>query len=240
MRHTQVSQCLGSAVGLLCTLFYVTVAEACLLAYDSAAPLSQGTGLARLSAQGGSHSFAANAGGRLGLNGDREVHLRLGGCQRSAVGGFAFETGLIQRLIAHDSDPHSAQAILSGPIDLSLRASLNAFKASRADQDRDARVDMGMQSALLISYPFSISPKQRGSVSIAAGVGVATSDRRVNVELMDEDSTSNERRLSSSWVWSELVAISASVEVIERLPIALELRWQDDGVTAGGSVGYLF
>ena len=121
-----------------------------------------------------------------------------------------------------------------------MRTSLNAFRASRADQSKDARVDMGMQSALLISYPFSISPKQRGSVSLAAGVGVATSDRRANIELMDEDSTSNERRLSSSWVWSELVAISVSVEVIEHLPIALELRWQDDGVIAGGSVGYLF
>ena len=161
MRHTQISRCLGSAVGLLCTLFYITVADACLLAYDSAAPLSQGTGLARLSAQGGSHSFAANAGGRLGLSGDREVHLRLGGCQRSAVGGFAFETGLIQRLIAHDSDPYSAQAVWSGPIDLSVRTSLNAFRASRADQSKDARVDMGMQSALLISCLLYTSPSPR-------------------------------------------------------------------------------
>ena len=213
---------------------------ACLLSYDTAAPLAQGDGLARLSLQGGSQGFATHLGSRLGLTHDREIFLRSGGCQRSDLWGGAFELGVTQRIVAHRNHKEASQAFVSGPIDVAFRISAISFMT---DLNTGARTDLGFQPAILIAYPIALDAERQGSITLTAGLSVYNSDRRTIVRMTDPDEQTDlieEERLSSSWRWSELVALSLSIDVMNQLPVALELRWQDRGFIAGASVGYQF
>ena len=100
-----------------------TVEAACLLSYDQASVLSQGDGLARVSFQGGQEGFASHAEGRLGLPGDRSMHLRLGGCERASLWGWAIEAGLNQNLLNTED---------TGLFDLGARLTLGMMMADQA------------------------------------------------------------------------------------------------------------
>jgi len=220
----------------MCLLSPVSEA-ACLLSYDNAAPLDQGDAIGRWSLQGGSKGFATHAGGRLGLSGDRELHIRGGGCQRSEMWGGAFELGLSQRLIAHSDHQTAQHAYFMGPIDLALRASVVSFVS---DHNVEARTDLGFQPVLLVSYPIALDSTRQGAITLSAGASIYSSDQRVLVQIQDTLDTKEEKQLSSTWRWSEIIAMNLSLEVINHLPVALELRWQDRGLTAGASVAYQF
>ena len=210
---------------------------ACFLAYDTAAPLPQGDALGRLSAQGGSHGFASHLGGRLGLSGDRELQIRGGSCQRSSLWGGAFALGISQRFMAHQSHEVAPKSYLSGPVDIALRASIVSFMA---DQDDGARTDVGFQPVLLVSYPIALDQRRQGSITLSVGMSVASYDRRKVVQIERQLDMIEEERLSSTWRWREIIALGVNLEVVDHLPLALELRWQDRGFMAGASVAYQF
>ena len=209
----------------------------CLLSYDTASPLSQGDGLGRLSFQGGSQGFATHLGARLGLTGDREIHVRSGGCQRSDLWGGAFDIGVNQRLMAHHTHENATQAYFLGPVDVALRVSAVSFMT---DSKKGARTDLGFQPVALVSYPIALDTERQGAITLSAGMNIYSSDRRVIVNITDQFDMIEEERLSSQWRWSEILALGLSLEVIDHLPVALELRWQDRGFIAGASAAYQF
>ena len=201
---------------------------ACLLSYDSAEPLPQGDGLARLSFQGGSDGFGTHAEGRLGLTGDRSLHLRLGGCQRSELWGWALEAGLNQRILTTTD---------TGLVDLSVRVSAVALFA---DDDQNSHSELGFQPALLVSYPFELTSDRGGFVGLSLGVSSYFTDRRQRVEIQEGTGLQEELFLSSEWLWRPMVALSGGVDILPMLPLSLEIRWQTDGLYGGVGVGYLF
>ena len=222
---------------------------ACLLSYESGAPLDQGDVLARLGVQfgGGDNGWGSGLEGRIGLSGDRELHLRSGACARSELWGWALEAGATQRIIAHHGHgPNQDAHLFRGPIDLGARLSVISFSAS--ESAGEARSDIGFQAVAQLSYPLSFARRRgvngararyaRATLGFGLGVSSYASDRRELIPAESALSPSPDTALISSWVWSELITLSAQYYLIERLPLSIEARWVDDGLLVGLSVGY--
>ena len=136
-------------IQVVCSLFIVlsitlmTEAEAsCFLSYDSAQVSAQGDGLARLSLHGGSEGLGAHLEGRLGLPGDRSVHLRTGSCERQGLWGWGVEAGLNQEWLSQAD---------TGLVDLAFRLSATMLIADDEEnaylefEDRDEEITRGRE-----------------------------------------------------------------------------------------------
>lgn len=204
------------------------VQAACLLSYDQASPLSQGEALARFSLQGGSEGFGTHLDSRLGLNDDRELHLRLGGCHRASLWGWAMEAGVTQNIFT---------AAETGLIDLGVRVSAVALLASN---DQEEFSELGFQPVVIATYPFDLTSDRSGFGSLSIGTTSYFTDRKDQRTSRDNGNTTTATELSSTWAWRPLIALSAGVEIIPGMPLALEVRWQSFGVYGGASIGYAF
>ena len=218
----------------LCLLGLNEVKAACLLSYDQAKVLPQGDGLARVSFQGGKEGFGSHIEGRLGLPGDRSIHLRLGVCERASLWGWAVEAGLNQNLLDTKD---------TGLFDLGVRLTMAMMVA---DQDHSAYSEVGVQPSVIMSYPFMVSKgerdqeNRRGMVGLSLGFTTYFVDQK-NYRIFDNDSnTVEEINLTSVVEWQPLVSLSGSVDILPFLPLALEVRWQQGGVYGGSSLGYRF
>ena len=206
----------------------------CLLSYDTAQVVSQGDGITRLSFQGGKEGLGSHLEGRLGLPGERSVHLRVGGCERASLWGWAVEAGLNQHLLTAEE---------TGFLDLGFRVSMVMMTA---DDEASAYSEIGLQPVLMASYPFLISKGEIkredriGAVTLSLGMTTYFVDRRDYKQSYDGTNVIEEAELSSSVEWQPLVSLSGSVDILTMLPLALEVRWQQGGVYGGASVGYQF
>ncbi len=239
-------------IQVVCSLFIVlsitlmTEAEAsCFLSYDSAQVSAQGDGLARLSLHGGSEGLGAHLEGRLGLPGDRSVHLRTGSCERQGLWGWGVEAGLNQEWLSQAD---------TGLVDLAFRLSATMLIA---DDEENAYSAVGMQPVFLISYPFSLERNDRsidssvkttkdslnerqGFIGMSLGMSAYFIDQRQRRITEDGVNQLEVLKLSSEMEWQPLIALSGSVDIIPLLPLSLEVRWQQQGLYGGAAIGYQF
>lgn len=218
----------------LCLLGLDKVEAACLLSYDQAKALPQGDGLARISFQGGKEGFGSHAEGRLGLPGDRSVHLRIGGCERASLWGWAVEAGLNQNLL-NTKD--------TGLFDLGFRMTMAMMVA---DYERSSYSEVGIQPSIIMSYPFTVSKGEverdirRGMVGLSLGLTTYFIDQKSYRTFENGPNTVKEINLTSDVEWKPLVSVSSSVDILPFLPLSLEVRWQQGGIYGGSSLGYRF
>ena len=217
--------------------FASQIAEAsCLLSYDSAQVLPQGDALARISFQGGRQGLGSALESRLGLIGNRELHLRTGGCEWSSLLGWSLEAGLNQQWMNVNE---------TGLVDLAFR-----FTASilLADNDEESDSSVGLEPALLVSLPFTLSSSEhsegaatrQGFVGLSLGMSVNFVDQRTLSTIENGDDVTKQIRLNSDTEWQPLISLSAAVDVISNTPLSLELRWQRSGLYGGAALSYLF
>ena len=213
------------------------VADAsCLLSYDSAQPLSQGDGLARLSFQGGEEGLGAVFESRLGLIGRRELHLRTGGCEWSSLLAWSLEAGLNQQWMSAEE---------TGIVDVGFRITGALLLADDQEESYSA---VGLEPALLVSLPFSLSDSEapntsnarRGFIGLSVGMSLDFVDRRALNEFEEGDDVKRELLISSETELQPLISLSAAVDVIQNIPISLEVRWQRSGLYGGAALSYLF
>ena len=222
------SSCLLIALIALSFIDQPQAQASCLLSYDNAQVLAQGDGLARLSFQGGQEGLGSHLEGRLGLPGTRELYLRSGACERNALWGWAIEAGVNQQFLTAEDN---------GYVDLAFRFGMVALLA---DNDQSEYTEMGFQPSLIVSYPFSVSKGRKGFVSLGLGLSAYFTDQKNYQVRQEADDTIEEIALESSLEWAPLVSVASAVDIIPKLPLALELRWQQGGVYGGASVAYSF
>lgn len=205
------------------------VEAACLLAYDEGATLKQGDALARISFQTGQAGLGSHLEARLGLPGHRSLFLRSGACQGNSLWGWAIEGGLKQNFLSFEE---------TGIVDLGVRLGINALLA---DTDDESYSELGLQPSLLISYPFQVTQQRGGFVSLGLGLNAYFIDRRDH-QIIDQNDGNilEEAQFSSRLDWSPLVSLASSIDVLPFLPLALEIRWQQQHIYGGASIAYLF
>ena len=233
-QHSRFKQILIHSFCLL-TAFFLSnlgasqqVQAACLLSYDNAQVLAQGDALARLSFQGGQEGLGSHLEGRIGLPGERSLYLRSGLCERASLWAWAIESGINQQFLTVKDTGH---------VDLALRLGMVALLA---DQDQSEHSEIGFQPSFLISYPFQVSKDRQGFVTLGLGLSAYFTDqKRYQVKQEDTDRI-EEINLDSELLWNPLVSLSSAVDILPKLPLALEVRWQQGGVYGGASVAYYF
>lgn len=203
----------------------------CLLAMESADPLAQGDGAAQAGGFGGSEGGGGSLIGRLGVSGDRELHLRLGLCQRevptppreddlspapTALLGKALEFGLKQRLLSPAS---------TGGVSLSLSLSATLLSASDGEERGTSLSRVGFVPVLLASYPFAIAEGREGFVSLTLGSAITFDDLT---------------RRPSALNALPLIALAAGVDILADVRVLGALSLQSDGVYGGAAVAYRF
>ena len=222
---------LGIALGMICLLSQMNIARAaCFLSYDQARTIKQGDGLIRINLQGGKEGLGTSLEGKLGLLGNRGLHLRSGTCQRSNLWGWGVEAGLNQHWLSQEE---------TGWVDLGYRLTTMIFFA---DDEDSSHSEIGFQPVFLISYPFilGLDESRTGYVSLGLGMTTYFIDQRQH-HIIDEGADQIEKiNLNSSVEWQPLVSVTTSLDILPFVPLALELRWQQGGLYGGGSVAYQF
>lgn len=210
-------------------------AASCFLSYDSASALPQGDALVRISFQGGTEGLGSTLESRLGLLGDRELHLRSGGCQWDSLWGWGLEAGINQEWLTVEE---------TGLVDLAFRVSATIFLA---DDQEDAYSSVGLVPVFLISLPFHLSgdsshedQSRKGFVGISLGMSIDAVDQRALDTIEEGENKQEELRMSSDLEWQPLISLSAAVDVIAHTPLSLEVRWQRGGLYGGAALSYLF
>lgn len=233
-QHSKFKQLLTYSFYMLIAFvgFRFTVSQpaqaACLLSYDNAETLTQGDGLARLSFQGGQEGLGGHLEGRLGLPGERELYLRSGGCERSSLWSWAIESGINQQFLSAEE---------TGLVDIALRLSIVALLG---DQDQSEHSEIGLQPSFLVSYPFRVSEERKGFITLSLGLSTYFTDQKhYKVKQEDQDQI-EEIELESALLWDPIISLASAVDILPKLPLALEIRWQQGGVYGGASVAYFF
>ena len=233
-QHSKCKQLLTYRFYILITLIgfqfaiIQTAQAACLLSYDNAKALTQGDGLARLSFQGGQEGLGGHLEGRLGLPGKRELYLRSGSCERSSLWSWAIESGINQQFLSAEN---------TGLVDVALRLGIVALLG---DQDQSEHSEIGLQPSFLVSYPFRVSEDRKGFITLGLGLSAYFTDQKhYQVKQEDQDQI-EEIELESALLWDPIVSLSSAVDILPKLPLALEIRWQQGGIYGGASVAYFF
>jgi len=199
----------------------------CLLSAEEGAPLSQGDVIADLGGMGGSQGGGYALGARLGLTGNRELQLRVGGCQRALsdpleerpelnLWGNALDFGLKQGLLSVEE---------TGLVALSVALSAGLLSADDGEERGDAYSSRGFTPRLLISYPFEITADREGFLSLSLGA---------SAQFIDQN------RQDSLFELSPVIDLTGGAELIPLLSLRGALSWRDQGVFGGASVAYRF
>lgn len=203
----------------------------CLLTMESAAPLAQGDAAAQAGGFGGSEGGGASLIGRLGLNADRELHLRLGLCQREvpraptatnaapaplSLWGKTLEFGLKQRLLSEDT---------TGGLSIALSLSATALAASDGEERGVELSRVGFTPALLLSYPFDIAEGREGFVSLTLGSSLTFDDLNLTPSALSA---------------LPLAALTVGVDILPELRALGAVSAQADGVYGGAAAAYRF
>ncbi|MBM4290718.1 MAG: hypothetical protein FJ138_04190 [Deltaproteobacteria bacterium] len=169
--------------------------------------------------------------GRLGLSEGRELHLRLGGCQRevprrptdddpnpepSALWGKALEFGLKQGLLSGEG---------AGGLSLALSLSATVLGASDGEARGVELSRVGFSPALLLSYPFALAEGREGFVSLTLGAALTFDDRNITPSELNA---------------LPIAALTAGMDVLAQVRVLGAVSAQSDGVYGGAAVAYRF
>ena len=198
----------------------------CLIAAEEGASLPQGDVIVDLAGMGGSQGGGYSLGGRLGLIGDRELQLRVGGCQRDvqssrddaevSLWGNGVSLGLKQGLL-------SAQQ--TGSVALSVSVTTDLLDASDGQERGEAYTSLGFTPTALISYPFSITADREGFITLRLSAGAQFIDRHLQDSHLE---------------FHPVIGLSGGAEILPLLSLRGALNWQDGGAFGGASIAYRF
>jgi len=198
----------------------------CLIAAEEGAPLSQGDVIADLAGMGGTQGGGYSLGGRLGLTGDRELQLRVGGCQRDiqssrddaevSLWGNGVSLGLKQGLLS---------AKQTGAVALSVSIATELLDASDGQERGEAYTSLGLTPTALVSYPFSITANREGFITLRLSGGVQFIDRNLQDSHLE---------------FHPVIGLSGGAEILPLLSLRGALNWQDGGAFGGASIAYRF
>ena len=237
MRAHALSRCgqsslllLSLALFTLSALLVTSMREAsgCIPSFAQAQPLPQGDVIAR-GVLGYGESWLLGAQGRLGLSDRGELQLSLGACQPGELWGVGASMGIQYELLerAMLADLFS----LSGGIDSLL------FYGDEIDDEGGEAESLSMQGLrgkILIGDRWQIAEQRWLRVSLSLGALAFFEDEQ-------RDARGGRSSISrSELLFSPSIALISGVDLTDRLPLDLELRYERGLVAMSLGAGFRF